>query len=219
MKNPPKEKEADQVQHGGVLTPVFYPAVFLILAMVLVSIFAGSSAEALFSDLQSFIARTAGWFYTLAVTGFLILCLYLAFGRLGNIRLGPDHSTPDYSFVSWFAMLFSAGIGIGLLFFGVAEPITHFINPPDAEPRSYEAAKQAMQITYFHWGISAWSIYAIVGLFLAYFGFRHGLPLSVRSALYPLIGERIHGPIGHTVDVLAIVSYLTYRLGQRFNWV
>jgi len=206
MKNPPKEKEADQVQHGGVLTPVFYPAVFLILAMVLVSIFAGSSAEALFSDLQSFIARTAGWFYTLAVTGFLILCLYLAFGRLGNIRLGPDHSTPDYSFVSWFAMLFSAGIGIGLLFFGVAEPITHFINPPDAEPRSYEAAKQAMQITYFHWGISAWSIYAIVGLFLAYFGFRHGLPLSVRSALYPLIGERIHGPIGHTVDVLAIVS-------------
>src|SRR5690606_8541170 len=120
--------------------------------------------------------------------------------------LGPDHSTPDYSYASWFAMLFAAGMGIGLMFFGVAEPIMHFVDPPVGDPLTAAAARQSMRITFFHWGIHAWAIYGVVALSLAYFGFRHGLPLRIRSSLYPLIGERIYGPIGHAVDNFAVLG-------------
>ena len=192
----------------GILPPVFYPAAGIIVALVIVTLLAGDRAADLFAGVQAWVAGTMGWVYMLAVAGFLVFCGYLAFSRSGDIKLGPNHSEPDYSFISWFAMLFSAGIGIGLLFFGVAEPVTHFLAPPDADPRTIAAAKEAMQLTFFHWGINGWAIYAIVGLILAYFSFRHNLPLTIRSALYPLIGNRIHGPIGHTVDVLAVVGTL-----------
>ncbi len=193
---------------SGILPPVFYPAAGLIILLVLITILMGDNAGTAFSNMQSWLSESMGWVYMLAVTGFLVFCLYLAFSEHGKIRLGPNHSRPEYSFGSWFAMLFSAGIGIGLLFFGVAEPLTHYLAPPDADPRSIEAAKEAMQITFFHWGINAWAVYAIVGLTLAYFSFRHRLPLTIRSALYPLIGERIHGPLGHAVDVLAVIGTL-----------
>ena len=193
---------------SGILPPVFFPSAGIILALVMLALAAGDEAGALFSGIQAWVTETMGWAYMLAVSGFLIFCLYLAFSSPGAIKLGPNQSEPAYSLLSWFAMLFSAGIGIGLLFFGVAEPITHFLAPPGATPGTIEAAKQAMQITFFHWGINAWSIYAVVGLILAYFSFRHNLPLTIRSALYPLIGERIHGPLGHMVDVLAVVSTL-----------
>lgn len=192
----------------GLLPPVFYPAAGLITALVAVTVIAGEDAETLFATIQNWVTSTMGWFYMLSVAGFLVFCVYLAFSRSGEIKLGPNQSEPDYSFLSWFAMLFSAGIGIGLLFFGVAEPVTHFLAPPDADPRTIAAAKEAMQLTFFHWGINGWAIYAIVGLILAYFSFRHNLPLTIRSALYPLIGKRIYGPIGHTVDVLAVVGTL-----------
>ncbi|MEX0616082.1 MAG: BCCT family transporter, partial [Methylophaga sp.] len=123
-------------------------------------------------------------------------------------KLGPDHAEPQYSFPVWFAMLFSAGYGIALLFFGVAEPVLHYAAPPDGAPQTVDAAKQAMQIAFFHWGFHIWAIYGLTGLVLAYFAFRHGLPLSMRSALYPLIGDKIYGPIGHTVDVIAILGTL-----------
>lgn len=193
---------------SGIFPPVFYPAAGLIILLVVITIFMGSNAGKVFSAMQAWLAQSMGWVYMLAVTGFLVFCLYLTFSDHGKIRLGPNHSRPEYSFGSWFAMLFSAGIGIGLLFFGVAEPLTHYLAPPDADPRSIEAAKEAMQITFFHWGINAWAVYAIVGLTLAYFSFRHRLPLTIRSALYPLIGERIHGPLGHAVDVLAVIGTL-----------
>src|SRR5699024_5862704 len=115
-----------------------------------------------------------------------------------------EHAAPQYSFTSWFAMLFSAGYGIALLFFGVAEPVLHYAEPPMGAPATIDAAKQAMQIAFFHWGFHIWAIYGFVGLVLVYFFFRHGLSLSMRSALYPLIGKRIHCPIGHTVDIIAI---------------
>src|SRR3546814_13171631 len=102
-------------------------------------------------------------------------------------------------------MLFSAGMGIGLLFFGVAEPLQHYAAPPVGEGRSIEAARQAMVLTFFHWGLHAWAIYIVVGLALAYFAFRRGLPLTIRSALFPLIGRRLHGPIGHAVDIFAVL--------------
>jgi len=135
-----------------------------------------------------------------------ITVVFLGLSRFGEIKLGPDHSTPDYSNVTWFSMLFSAGMGIGLMFFGVAEPVMHFVSPPVAEGSTIEAAQEAMRITFFHWGLHAWAIYAIVALILAFFSYRHNLPLSMRSALYPIIGERIYGPIGHAVDVFAVIG-------------
>jgi choline/glycine/proline betaine transport protein len=160
----------------------------------------------LFSQIQAYIVHSFGWFYLLAVAAFLLFCVGIALSSYGHIKLGPDHSEPEFSYLSWFAMLFSAGMGIGLLFFGVAEPVMHFSNPPVGEGNTVAAAREAMSITFFHWGIHAWAIYAIMGLSLAYFGFRHDLPLTVRSALYPIIGKRIYGPIGHVVDIFAVLG-------------
>ncbi len=162
----------------------------------------------IFSSTLEYITDDFGWFYMLAVALFLIFIISISISPWGHIKLGPDHSEPEYSFSSWFAMLFSAGYGIALLFFGVAEPILHYAAPPSGEALTIEAAKQAMQIAYFHWGFHIWAIYGLVGLTLAYFAFRHGLPLSMRSTLYPLIGDKIHGPAGHTVDTFAILGTL-----------
>jgi len=120
--------------------------------------------------------------------------------------LGPDEAEPDFSTRSWFAMLFSAGMGIGIMFYGVAEPVLHFASPPVGEGGTVEAARNAMQLSFFHWGLHAWAIYAVMGLALAYFSFRQGLPLTPRSALYPLIGERIYGWPGHLVDIFAVLG-------------
>ncbi|MGD9945524.1 MAG: BCCT family transporter, partial [Burkholderiaceae bacterium] len=142
----------------------------------------------------------------LSVAGFLVFIAAVAASSLGRLKLGPDHSQPDYGYGTWFAMLFAAGMGIGLMFFGVAEPIMHYAEPPVGDPQTVAAARQAMRITFFHWGIHAWAIYAVVALSLAYFAYRHSLPLRVRSALYPLVGERVHGIIGHTVDTFAALG-------------
>lgn len=163
-------------------------------------------AQGVFEAVQQWIITNASWFYILSVALILICVVFLAISRYGDIKLGPDHSEPDYRNKSWFAMLFSAGMGIGLMFFGVAEPVMHFINPPVGDPNTVAAAREAMNITFFHWGLHAWAIYAMVALILAYFSFRNGLPLTLRSALYPLIGERIYGPIGHAVDIFAILG-------------
>lgn len=160
----------------------------------------------MFGAVQGWIVETAGWFYILAVATFLVFVVLLAVSGFGRIKLGPDHSEPDYSYVTWFAMLFSAGMGIGLMFFGVAEPVMHYLWPPVGDAQTVEAAREAMKITFFHWGVHAWAIYAVVALSLAYFAFRHGLPLTIRSAFYPLIGDRIYGPIGHAVDIFAVLG-------------
>jgi len=186
--------------------PVFFGSAILIIAFVIFAAFFSDTASSVFTATQSWIVNTFGWFYLLAVGFFLIFSIGLAMSSYGAIKLGPDHSEPDYGYLSWFAMLFSAGMGIGLLFFGVAEPIMHFSSPPVGQGGDIEAAREAMSITFFHWGLHAWAIYAVVGLSLAYFGFRHNLPLSIRSSLYPLIGERIYGPIGHTVDIFAVLG-------------
>ncbi len=186
--------------------PVFFGSVALIFATVIFSVAAPELAGKLFSNTQSWIVDNFGWFYLLAVAVFLFFSLYLALSRYGDIRLGPDHSQPDFSYGSWFAMLFSAGMGIGLLFYGVAEPVLHMSSPPQGDGQTIDAARESMATTFFHWGLHAWSIYAVVGLSLAYFGFRHRLPLTLRSALYPIIGERMHGPIGHAVDIFAVLG-------------
>ncbi len=191
---------------SAILAPVFFPAVAVILLLVIGTISSPELAGKAFAGSLASITRNFGWFYMLSVAFFLVFIVGVALSRWGRIKLGPDHADPQYSFPVWFAMLFSAGYGIALLFFGVAEPVLHYAAPPAGAPETIDAAKQAMQIAFFHWGFHIWAIYGLVGLVLAYFAFRHGLPLSIRSALYPLIGERIHGPIGHMVDVFAILG-------------
>ena len=191
-----------------LLWPVFAPAVIVALFLVIGTVSNPDLAGRVFDELLAYITRTFGWFYMLAVSLFLIFIVGVAISKWGNIKLGPDHGAPQYSFPSWFAMLFSTGYGIALLFFGVAEPVLHYAMPPQGAAQTVDAAKQAMQIAFFHWGFHIWAIYGLSGLVLAYFAFRHGLPLSIRSALYPLIGDRIHGPIGYTIDVFAILATL-----------
>ncbi|HZJ93783.1 MAG TPA: choline BCCT transporter BetT [Thiopseudomonas sp.] len=186
--------------------PVFYTSALLIIVLVLFASIFPDTAQTHFGQIQSWIVDNLSWFYVLTVAIILLSTVYLAFSRYGDIKLGPDHSKPDYKNGSWFAMLFSAGMGIGLMFFGVAEPVMHFVAPPIGDPGSVEAAREAMKLTFFHWGLHAWAIYAMVALILGFFSYRHGLPLTLRSALYPLIGERIYGPIGHAVDVFAVIS-------------
>jgi choline/glycine/proline betaine transport protein len=163
-----------------------------------------------FSTVQGWLTERFGWLYVLAMSGFLVMAFVILFSRFGDIRLGPDDSRPEFSRASWFAMLFSAGMGIGLLFYGIAEPIMHFESPAPPVNRggSLDAARNAMGVTIFHWGLHPWACYALVGLSLAYFGYRKGLPLTIRSAFYPIMGERIHQWPGHLIDVLAIVSTL-----------
>lgn len=189
-----------------ILLPVFIPAVLVIVLMVIGTMSNPERAGALFADILAYITTTFGWFYMLVVAIFLVFIVSVAFSSWGNIKLGPDHAQPEYSFLAWFAMLFSAGYGIALLFFGVAEPVLHYASPPTGAALTVDAAKQAMQIAFFHWGFHIWAIYGLVGLSMAYFAFRHGLPLSMRSTLYPLIGDKIYGPMGHAVDTFAILG-------------
>ena len=186
--------------------PVFFASVITVALLVVVATLMPEATGAVFATLQSAITEYASWYYVLVVAIILISVLFFGFSRLGDIKLGPDHSTPDYSRSSWFAMLFSAGMGIGLMFFGVAEPVMHFLAPPTGDPATVEAAKEAIRLTFFHWGLHGWAIYAIVALVLAYFAYRHNLPLTLRSALYPIIGDKIYGPIGSIVDTFAIVA-------------
>ena len=186
--------------------PVFAVSAVLTLAFAAAAALFPRRVGSAFDGLQAGIVRDFGWFYILAVAFFLIFVLFLMMSRYGDVKLGPDDSEPEYSYLSWFAMLFSAGMGIGLLFFGVAEPIQHYALPPVGEGRTVESARQAMVLTFFHWGLHAWAIYIVVGLALAYFAFRRGLPLTLRSSLFPLIGHRIHGPIGHAIDIFAVLG-------------
>ncbi len=197
---------SSETRPSTINRPVFYSAALFTLLLVGFAITAPRTAQNLFESIQAWILGNASWFYILVVAIILLSVAFLAISRYGDIKLGPDHSEPDYRNFTWFAMLFSAGMGIGLMFFGVAEPVMHFMSPPVGEGATAAAARESMKITFFHWGLHAWAIYAVVALTLAFFSFRHGLPLTLRSALYPLIGNRIHGPIGHAVDVFAIIG-------------
>ncbi|MBE0441477.1 MAG: BCCT family transporter [Psychrobacter sp.] len=187
-----------------VSKPVFMISALLIIAFIIFGTLFTETAGTLFSFLQGFITDKFGWFFVILVNVALVLCVYLAMSRYGDIRLGAQTEAPQYSLFSWIGMLFSAGIGIGLVYWGTAEPLYHFMAPPLGEKETIEAAKQAMNITFLHWGFHAWGLYTIVALSLAYFHFRRGLPLSIRSTLYPLLGKKIYGPWGHTVDILAV---------------
>ncbi len=200
----------DQVHVGRlgifprVSRPVFSVSAILILGFIFFGAVFTQTASDVFTGAQAFLTTYFGWFFILSVNLILLLCIYLAMGRFADVRLGEQTEQPEYGLFSWAAMLFSAGIGIGLLYWGTAEPLYHYFAPPLAPAESQEAASQAMVFAFLHWGLHGWAIYLLVAMSLAYFHFRKGLPLSIRSCLYPLIGDRIYGWMGHTVDILAV---------------
>lgn len=185
---------------------VVLPSLLVLGALLMLCGFYPQRADQLFGSAQAWVVTNFDWFYTVAVTGFLVFLVLIAWSRYGDIRLGPDDAKPEFSFASWTAMLFAAGMGIGLMYFGVGEPLQHYLNPPTQEAGTPAAAREALTSTFFHWGFQAWAIYGVMGLVLAYFGFRYNLPLTMRSGLYPLLQKRINGPIGHSVDAFALVG-------------
>ena len=188
--------------------PVFLGAAGLILVFVIYGAGFSNHAASVFARAQGWLIESFGWFYILAASAMLAFVIWLGISRYGRIRLGGEGARPEFGRLTWFTMLMAAGMGIGLVFFGVAEPIEHYTGPPDAAPRSDAAIREAMFYSFFHWGLHPWAIYICMALPLAYFHFRHGLPLAPRSLLYPLIGERIYGWTGHVVDIVATVATL-----------
>jgi glycine betaine transporter len=189
---------------------VFWPAAAICAAFVLWGVVDSGGLASVADDVLSWLISTFGWLFVLSTAGFLVFAGVLAFSRFGKVRLGQDDDRPEFRTSSWIAMMFSAGMGIGLMFYAVAEPISHLTAPPKGtvEAGSEAAARQAMSLSYFHWALHPWAIYAIVGLALAYFTFRRGLPNLISSAFHPLLGDRVHGPIGRSIDVLAIFATL-----------
>ena len=155
---------------------------------------------------KNFIFENLNWVFIWATNIFIIFLAYLMLGKYGKIRLGNNDSRPRHSFFAWMSMLFAAGMGIGLMYFAVAEPMQHYTDPVVAHLSQAERAENAQINTFFHWGIHAWAIYALVGLSLAYFSFRYKLPLSLRSGLYPILKDKIYGGWGNAIDVFAFVS-------------
>lgn len=186
---------------------VFFPAAASVIALVSLSALYPDVVGS-FGELNTWIVGTFGWVFNSSVSFFLLFCVYLGVSRFGSIRLGPDDARPEYPTLSWLAMLFSAGMGIGLMFFSVAEPMLHYGAPPNGDAHTADAARVAMGVTLFHWGVHAWAIYGVLGLSLAYFAYRRGLPLAIRSAFQPLLGRHTEGAAGHLVDLLAVFGTL-----------
>ena len=186
---------------------VFIVSLVVLAAIVLWGLFAPAGFESAANGSFKFLVGNFGWFYLLSMSAFVVFSIWIASSKYGKIKLGPDDSTPDYSFGSWFAMLFSAGMGIGLVFWGVAEPLNHFINPMALEGGTAAAADFAIRKSYFHWGLHPWANYSVLALALAYMQFRKNKPGLISSVFIPLLGEeRVAGPIGKTIDILAVFA-------------
>ncbi|MCR2821587.1 glycine betaine uptake BCCT transporter [Lederbergia panacisoli] len=189
------------------ISNVFWISVVLLMIAVLFGVIAPNHFESATSNVEAFITSRFGWYYLILVSVIVIFCIFLIFSPVGAIRLGKTDEKPEYSRPSWFAMLFSAGMGIGLVFWGAAEPISHFaVSPPLADPGTDQALKDSMRFTFFHWGIHAWAIYALVGLCLAYFNFRKDEPGLISAALSPILGKYSKGKIAVLIDIIAVTA-------------
>ena len=189
------------------LTPVFVIASIAILAFVVGSLVFQEGATKLFGNVRVWLTTNLDWWFMDITNLLLLFCLFLIVSPLGKVRLGGADAKPEYSNLTWLAMLFAAGVGIGLLFFGVAEPVYYFQKPPlGITPGTAEAATAGIAATVFHWGLHGWAIYGVVGLALGFFAYNRGLPLTIRSAFYPLLGDRIWGWPGHIIDTFAIFA-------------
>ena len=208
------KKEEQQKEQKGIKKyfdihgPVFWPASILLAIFIGITLIVGDPMEKVFTNTQNWISDNFGWFLVLIVNFYLFFTIYFAFSKFGKIRLGGKDAVPEFSRKSWFAMLFSAGMGIGILFWSVAEPIFHFTEPPLGEADTIAAAQEAMKTTFLHWGLHAWAIYTLVGLALAFFSFNRDMPLAFRSIFYPLLGEKVYKWQGDVIDVLAVLATL-----------
>ncbi|MGY2463353.1 BCCT family transporter [Vreelandella sulfidaeris] len=196
---------------------VFSISAIVVLLFVVLTLALQETIAPIYDAIFSFLTGNLAWFFILAANIFVILCIGLIFSPLGKIRIGGADAKPDFTYMGWFSMLFAAGMGIGLMFFGVNEPLTHFGTSFDggswaplagAEGDAAGAAALGMAATIFHWGLHPWAIYAVVALSLALFSFNKGLPLSMRSVFYPILGERVWGWPGHLIDILAVFATL-----------
>ncbi len=202
-----RQSEPESTEPSTRINPVvFYGSSAAILAIALWAIISPDGASGALGVLVGVISNWFGWFYILIATVILAFILFLALSRYGNIKLGPEHSEPEFSTFSWAAMLFAAGIGTDVMFFAVAEPVTQYLAPPTGQGETLNAAREATVWTLFHYGITGWAMYALMGISLAYFAYRMNLPLSIRSALYPIFGNRIYGALGHGVDLAAVLG-------------
>lgn len=204
---------ANDAQSSTPDQPFFDPFIFFTTAgfavlVVTASIINLEATNWILKAIQGWVVSQFAWLFVISVTGFLVFAIYLCISKYGRIRLGPNDSTPDFTRMTWFAMLFSAGMGIGLVFYGVAEPVLHYVNPPSESPMTPAAARDAMRITMFHWGFHAWGIYAIMGMALAYFHHRLGKPLAIRCTLEPFLGRYTNRSAGKFVDILAVLGTL-----------
>ena len=190
--------------------PVFIVSALLVVMLVIGTLLFPQQATAVFADLRVWTTETFDWFFFAASNLFVVFCIGIALSRLGRIRLGGKDAAPQYGYSAWLAMLFAAGVGIGLMFFGVLEPVTHTLAPPlGIDPADTDAARAAgMSAAILHWGLHAWAIYAVAGLSLAFFCFNRGMPLTLRSGFFPLIGKSVWGPFGHVVDIVAVLATL-----------
>jgi len=188
---------------------VFWPAAVIVTIFVAFAMLLPKATEAAFAAVQSSIVSNFNWYYVLLAAFFVVFCLWMGFSRYGSIKLGKDDDEPEFSLGSWFSLLFAAGMGIGLVFYGVSEPLSHFAQPrPGVTGTDNQLAQQALSQTYLHWGVHAWSIYVVIGLALAYAIHRRGRPVSIRWALEPILGRRVRGGWGHAIDVIALVGTL-----------
>ena len=200
---------SERTRNPAVNRWVFWPAAAIVSVFVTFALVAPGAAETMFGAIQSGIVNTFNWYYVLISAFFVAFSLFLGFSRFGDIKLGRDDDKPEFSLPAWFSLLFAAGMGIGLVFYGVSEPLSHFANPrPGVSGTPSELAQQALSQTYLHWGVHAWSIYVIVGLALSYAIHRRKRPISIRWALEPLLGKRVQGSLGNTIDVVALVGTL-----------
>ena len=206
MKNPETKRSFFSNKYIDVHPAVFLISALIILVFIGVTIAVGEPMKEVFLTVQDGISTNTGWFFILSVNFFLFFMLYLAFSKYGEIRLGGQEALPEFSRISWFAMLFSAGMGIGILFWSVAEPVNHFQNPPITASETAAAAEQALNFSFLHWGLHAWGIYAFVALALAFFSFNRKMPLAMRSVFYPMFGDRIYGRPGNAIDILSTIA-------------
>jgi len=193
---------AKQGLFKGLNPIVTVGSISIVVAFVVLCASHGDQAAGVFKGASDAILDHLKWFYLALVSAILGLLVYIAFSRYGTLKLGRPDEKPEFSFAAWIAMLFSAGMGVGLIFWSVAEPVLHYASNPFTPGLTDQAASMAMRITLLHWGLHPWAIFTVIGLGLAYFAYREGLPLALRSILYPIIGNRIYGPIGHTVDII-----------------
>src|SRR5690554_4824898 len=188
---------------------VFIPTIAILILSLTLTLLFQDEADYFFAIAQDAVSTHGGWIYTLAANIFIVFCLYIAFNKYGKIRIGGPDSKPEFSNMAWFSMLFSAGIGNGLVLFSIADPVRDFLNPPRLAGQDPTAiAQEAINFSFLHHGIHGWAIYSVIGLSLAYFTYNRKMPLTIRSAFYPLLGERIHGWIGNVIDIVAVVATL-----------